>query len=176
MIDRYSAVISPPHIADGIVLASSTSLTDVSPTPNLVIPANFLVPGMILSVKARGKFSNTGTPTLLLGLYYGAVAGTKLAATGATTTTTGATNWPFRLDAEIQIRSIGASGSAVCTGAVNLAASLASFGTTVPIDASAVAAVSIDTTSAKALTVGAQWGTSSASNTLTCSYMRVEVL
>jgi hypothetical protein len=176
MIDRYSGIISPPWVADGSALASSAALTDVSPTPNTTIPANFLVPGMILRVVAHGRFSNTGTPTLLLGVYYGGVAGTKLAATGATTTTTGATNWPWRLEAEIVIRSIGSSGTAVTTGKVQIASSLTSFGTVIPIDAAATAAVTIDTTAAKALTIGAQWGASSSSNTLTCHSALVEAL
>lgn len=176
MIDRYTSIISPPWIASGAAYASSTSLTDVSPTPNLVIPANFLQPGMILRTVAHGWFSNTSTPTLLLGVYYGGVAGTELAATGATTTTTAATNWPWRLEAETVIRTIGSSGTALTTGRVHIASSLTNFGAAIPIDATATATVSIDTTTAKAWTIGAQWGTSSASNTLNCISCYVEAL
>lgn len=168
MIDRYSAVITPPWTADGTALASSAALTDVSPSPNCVIPANFLTPGMVITGEAHGRFSNTGTPTLLLGVYWGAVAGTELAAIAATITTTAATNWPWRMEFVTVIRAIGSSGSAVTTGKVWIASSLTNFGTTIPIDATATAAVSIDTTAAKALTIGAQWGTANAANTLTC--------
>lgn len=176
MQQTWSGIISPPYTADGAALASSNTLTDVNPTPNLVIPANFLVPGMRLRVTAHGRFSNTGTPTLLLGVYYGAVAGTKLAATGATTTTTSAVNWPWRLEATIVCRAIGSSGTLLTTGRVNIASSLTNFAADIPIDAAATAAVSVDTTSAKALTIGAQWGTANASNTLTCHDFLVESL
>ncbi len=38
-----------------------------------------------------------------------------------------------------------------------------------------VATATIDTTAAKALTIGAQWGTNSASNTITCHHFGVEI-
>ena len=166
----------PFATADGTAYNTSVTLTDVSPAPQLVIPANYLYPGAALRVMAHGRFSNTGTPTLILGVYWGGVAGTKLAATGATTTTTGATNWPWRLEATIICRAVGSSGSLITTGRVNIASSLTSFATDIPIDAAATAAVTVDTTSAKALTIGAQWGTSSASNTLTVHQFIVEAL
>lgn len=173
MQQTWVAPIAPVNTSDGTALASSTTLTDISPVPQITIPANFLVPGSRLEVEASGKFSNTGTPTLLLGVYWGGVAGTKLAATGATTTTTAATNWPWRIKANIDVRAIGTSGSFVTTGFVWLATSLTAF-STIPIDAAAVAAVSVDTTTAKTLTIGAQWGTSNASNTTTCVSVMVK--
>lgn len=163
----------PFAVADGAAYASSATITDVSPAPQLVLPANFLYPGMGLRVTAHGRFSNTGTPTLVLGVYFGAVAGVKLAATGATTTTTGATNWPFRLEATIICRTIGATGTLFTTGFVMLATSLTAV-STIPIDAAASAAVTVDTTAAKALTLGATWGTSNAANTLTTHQWIVE--
>jgi hypothetical protein len=122
-----------------------------------------------------GTFSNTSTPTLILGFYYGGVAGVALGATGATTTTTGATNWPWRLEMTCVVRSVGSSGTIMCQGTVDLATSLTAV-THIPIPATALATVSIDTTTAKAITCGATWGTNSASNTLMCHQMIVEAL
>jgi hypothetical protein len=162
------------HIAAGAAYASSTTLTDVSPLPSITIPAGWLQPGMMLKLKAFGTFSNTGTPTLLLGFYYGAVAGTALAATSAVTTTTGATNWQFYMEYEGRIRTNGATGTIMGCGFVDLATSLTAV-THRPIPETALATVSIDTTTAKAITLGAQWGASSASNTLTCHNFAAEI-
>ena len=110
----WEQLINPVAVADGTAYNTSTSLTDVNPTPNTVIPANYLQPGSMLRVTARAKFSNTSTPTLLLGIYYGGVAGTKLCAIGATTTTTGATNWPIQVEALINVRTISYPDGCVC--------------------------------------------------------------
>lgn len=174
MAQKWDFPLDPQHVASGSAYASSTTLTDVSATPNVTIPANFLQPGMMLKIKAFGTFSNTSTPTLLLGFYYGAVAGTALAATSAITTTTGATNWPFYIEYEGRIRTIGSSGTIMGGGWVDLATSLTAV-THRPIPETALATVSIDTTASKAITLGAQWGTNSASNTLTCVNITVEI-
>jgi hypothetical protein len=159
----------------GAALASSTTLTDISPAPQVTIPANYLYAGQRLRLKAYGLFSNTSTPTLLLGGYLGGVAGTLLAATAATTTTTGATNWAWDLELEIFVRTVGATGTVWCNGKVNLGTSLAAM-TPVWLPATQTQPVTVSTVVANALTVGAQWGTSSASNTITCEDAYVETL
>lgn len=161
----------------GIAYNTSVALTDVSPgaatAGALIIPANFLSIGSTIRVTASGTFSNTATPTLLLGVYYGAVAGVKLAATGATTTIVSAVNWPWRVEYTGVVRTIGSAGTLIGGGVVYLATSLTAY-SVIPIDAAAQAVATIDTTTAKAVTLGAQWGTSSASNTLTCNHFLVE--
>jgi hypothetical protein len=72
-----------------------------------------LEPGMELEMWAAGQFSNTGTPTLLLGFYYGGVAGLALAATSAIITTTGAAAWPWMMHYRGVVRAVGASGQIV---------------------------------------------------------------
>jgi hypothetical protein len=174
MLQKWVAPLDPQYIASGTALASSTTLTDVSPAPNKLIPANFLLPGMRIKVRAACTFSNTSTPTLLTGVYYGGVAGTALAATSAITTTTGATNWPINIWYEGTVRTIGATGTIMGYGFIDLATSLTAF-THRPIPETALATVAIDTTTSKAITLGAQWGTNSASNTLTCVDFTVEI-
>jgi hypothetical protein len=172
----WSSTIPPFQIADGTALASSTSLTDVSLAPQVTLPANTLEIGMKLQLEAFGQFSNTSTPTLLLGFYYGAVAGSALAASSAITTTTGAAAWPWMLRYRGQVRAVGSSGSIVGQGELLLGTALTAF-TVRPIpEVAASRTVTIDTTTAKALTVGAQWGTSSASNTLTLNDFTVTLL
>lgn len=168
--------IPPLHHASGSALASSTTLTDISPTPHIKLPANLLEVGSILRLRAAGQFSNTATPTLLLGFYYGAVAGVALGATAATTTTTGATAWPWVMEYQGRVRALGTSGQLVGQGYVHLGTSLTVL-TNVALPATAGArTVTIDTTVEKTITVGAQWGTSSASNTITCDELSVELL
>ncbi len=170
----YAAHWPPFYQAAGTAYNTSTTITDVNPVPNKVIPANYLEPGHMIECHAYGTFSNTSTPTLLLGFYYGAVAGTALAATSAITTTTGATNWQWVLHYEGEVRSVGSAGTIIGHGYLDLATSLTAF-THRPIPETALATVSIDTTTAKAITVGATWGTNSASNTLTCHGFRLFV-
>ena len=175
----WSEMVNPRQAANlpaAVAYASSAVLTDVSPgaatNASLVLPANFLEVGGTYRVRAAGTFSNTGTPTLLLGVYWGGVAGTALATSGAVTTTTGATNWPWLIDYEFTVRSVGSSGTVIGDGKLELATALTAYNTR-PLPAVAIAAVTVNTTAAAALTIGGQWGTLSASNTLTCTRFSV---
>lgn len=163
-VQSWTAVISPEYLADGAAYASSTTVTDVSPTPNTLIPAMYVHPNTVFEVRAAGRFSTSGTPTLNLGVYYGGVAGTALCTTGTVTTASGAANVTWDLTATLIVRSIGSAGSIFATGRVHGIASPAAV--MMPASAPAVTS-SLDLTSAKALTLGATWGTNSASNTLT---------
>lgn len=171
--NSWESLLNFPVLGAGTAYNTSVTLTDVTPAPQLILPANYLAVGSAFRVTAFGTFSNTGTPTLLLGVYYGGVAGVALGATGATTTTTGATNWPFRIEYTGIVRTTGTTGTIMGQGFVDLATSLTAV-TRIPIPATALATVSVDTTTAKAITIGAQWGTSSASNTLTVQGVLIE--
>lgn len=169
MRQYWWASIPPFHTADGTALASSTTLTDVSTAPQITLPANFLEAGMRVQLDADLTFSTTGTPTLLLGFYYGAVAGSALAASSAITTGSGAASWSARLRYLGKITAVGSSGSITGHGTLELGTSLTAFSVRPIPEVAASRTVTIDTTAAKALTVGAQWGTSNASNTITCN-------
>lgn len=163
-------------VGAGTALANSTTLTDISPAPQVVIPANYPYVGQRLRVTAYGTFSTTGTPTLLLGVYWGGVAGTLLAATAANTTASGVTNVPWQLFCDIYVRSTGASGTVWCNGQVTLSTTLAGAASFYNLPTTQTQPITISTTTANALTVGAQWGTASASNTITCQDAYVETL
>jgi hypothetical protein len=170
----WNAPLPPLNFASGTALASSTTLTDVSPTPQVNIAAGLLEPGMLIRLRAFGVWSNTGTPTLLVGFYYGGVAGVALAATSALTTASGVTNLPFDMEYVGRVRTNGSSGTIMGKGHFDFHTTLTAF-TVRPIPETTLATVTIDTTTSKALTVGAQWGTSSSSNTLTCHHLDVEI-
>ena len=99
----------------GVAYNTSTSITDVSPGANtagqaLTIQPNQLQVGTHLHVVAKGTVSNTATPNLTLGVYYGAVAGTALCTTGAIATVSGLSNNSFHLEADIWVVTTGVSG------------------------------------------------------------------
>ncbi len=159
----------------GAAYNTSITLTDVSPAPQFTLAAYQLLPGSIIRLRAVGVASNTGTPTLKLGFYFGGVAGIALAATSAVTTTTAMTNWLWSIEYLGVVRTSGTGGTIIGSGEFKIPTSLTAW-TTRPIPETALATVAIDTTIAKTITVGAQWGTSSASNTLTVHTFLVESL
>lgn len=177
MRQYWVAPLGPFHVANGSPLASSTTLTDISPAPNITLPGNLLEPASEIEISAMGEFSTTGTPTLLLGAYYGGVAAAlPLAATSAITTGSAAASWPWILWYRGVVRTVGSAGSINGQGWIKLGTSLIAF-TVRPIPETAAArTVTIDTTAAKAITIGAQWGTSSASNTVTCNDISVKLV
>lgn len=164
---------SPSRKEAGTALANSTTLTDITPAPQFTLPANFLQEGSTVTLKAWGVFSNTATPTLLLGFYYGGVAGVALGTTGAITTATGVTNVPWRIQMDIDVWTDGATGTCKTQGWAGLGTSVAAW-SFLPIPNTAnTGTVAIDTTAAKVVSVGAQWGAASASNTVTCHGFKV---
>ena len=171
----WESVLNAGLVGAGAAYNTSVTLTDVSAAPQLVLPANFFVPGSKIKVTASGTISAVATPTLLLGVYYGGVAGVALATTGAVTLTTTATGWAWRLEYTGEIRTTGAAGTIMGGGFCQIGTSLTSV-QVVPIPVTAQAVVAIDTTTSKAITIGAQWGTSAAGNTLLCNQMIVESL
>jgi hypothetical protein len=103
------------------------------------------------------------------------VAGSALAASSAVTTTTGATSWPITFRYRGRVRSIGTSGSIYGQGVYYLGTALTTFSTRAIPEVAASRTVTIDTTAAKSITVGAQWGTSNASNTITCNSISLDL-
>lgn len=176
MRQYWIAPIPPLHVADGTALANSTTLTDVSPSPAIVIPANTLEIGTEIELEAQLTFSNTGTPTLLVGFYYGAVAGSALAASSAVTTASGVTAVPVILRYRGVVRSVGSSGSIYGQGELLLGTALTAFSARPIPEVAASRTVTIDTTAAKSITVGAQWGTANASNTITCNDISLRIV
>jgi hypothetical protein len=173
----WEAVLNSPGLGAGANYTNSTTITDVSAAPQLQLPANFLYTGQSLRLTAFGTYQTSATtPTLVLGFYYGGVAGVALAASAAVTVSNTATvNWPWRLEATATVRSVGSSGTIVAQGFLDIATSLTAV-THAPIPATALATVTIDTTAAKALTVGATWGTAASTNILVCHQFLVEAM
>lgn len=170
--------LTPLHVADGAAFSAFTTFQDVSPAPQLVIPQQMMDVGMELVLYAHGEFSTTGTPTLSIGFWFNGTAGAAptsiLAQTTTTTTGSAAAAWPWEAWWRGRLRAIGASGSFKGTGTLNLGTSLTAMASPIPMPVTQGArTVTVDTTQPRAVGVGAAWGTSSASNSITCYNLSV---
>lgn len=164
--------LTPLHVADGSAFTTFTTFQDVGPSPQLVLPQQMMDVGMELFLYANGEFSTTGTPTLSIGFWFNGAAGAAptsiLAQTTATTTGSGAAAWQWEAWWRGRLRGIGASGSFKGTGGVHLGTSLTAMAAPIPMPTTqALRTVTVDTTANRAIGVGAAWGTSSASNSIT---------
>lgn len=131
----------------------------------LTLPANFLIAGRTIRITMRGHVSTTGTPNLTIRSKFGS---TELVTTTAFNAgTLSNIGWTWTCD--ITCRSTGASGTVVAsaTFAWNNGSQRNAVKTTT---------TTIDTTATQAVNVTAEWGTASASNTITAQLAQVEVL
>lgn len=147
--------------------AIANSVTETVIFENISLPAYYMQVPRRLRYKASGSHSTTGTPTLIFRLRWGGVSGTVICLSPTFTCGSGVTNNMWQLEIEIQTRSNGSTGTLICTGTIIV------NGATVPVQAwcvggaSAPAATTCNLTVATDLSLTAQWGTQSASNTLT---------
>lgn len=153
--------------ADGTAIHTTTTETIIF--PDVTFPANYMQDGRLVRLRAFGKLSTTATPTITFAIRWGGVGGTVLATSEAITTASGAANTAWSIEAYLQTRSNGATGSVIVMGdvRVNLTASTSTVGVFGVSGFDAPAAVTVDLTAATALSLTADWSANSASNTLT---------
>lgn len=164
--------------ADGTQISNSTA--EALMCPDFNVPAYYMAPGRTLEIEAWGVCSNVVTTpgTLTYRLRWGGLSGTVLLASAALgLDTTARTNALWRLVARIVCRSAGASGAVMSTGNVdqyNVLSSSAGnllpnlLGSAGAPAASGNAAVTVDTTSAKLLSLTAQFSVATSPTNLTC--------
>ena len=163
----------------GTAYASSTTLTDISAGGNTAgqafqftgtgAPISLQV-GQAFLVKANGIVSTTGTPNLTLGVYYGGVAGTALASTGAIAAGNNLSNVTWDLEVLCRVDAVGTSGSIRSIGKVVGPYSGVPL---LPASSSSANNVTVNTSTSNILTIGALWGTNSASNSIQCAQFDV---
>lgn len=170
-------------VADGTQILNSTSETIIAPDFTFSANDNRVYQGAAFNIRCWFEVSNVVTTpgTLTLRVRWGGVAGTLLATTGAIALdTTARTSYTGSLDADLVVRSIGAAGSMFVIGMVTLnnvpagaAAAPQGLYTMTAGGANVPASVgSLDTTSAKALSVTAQFSVNTATTQLT-NHLRV---
>lgn len=170
--------------ADGTAIASTT--TEAIIFPNVTIPANYLQDGRLLRLRAYGRHSTTGTPTLTFAVRWGGVSGTVIAQTGAITCGSGVTAAMWQVEVMVQVRSNGASGTVFAVGhavlgedaagSVGSATNASHEGFMGSAGVATPAAVTVDLTADTALSLTADWSANSASNTLTGHTYSIEAL
>ena len=173
-------------IANGTQISNTTTETIVC--PDFSIPAFYMTPGKTLHIRASGVNSNVVTTpgTLIIRVRWGGVAGTVLLASGAIgLDTTARTNALWRMEADIVCLTSGATGTFMSTGtlevynvlsstAANLLPSI--LGSAGNPAASGNAAVTVDTTTAKLLSVTAQFSVATSPTNLTCQTRIIQVI
>jgi len=164
--------------ANGAQISNTTTETIVCPDAN--VPAYWMVPGRTLLLVAWGVVSNVVTTpgTLIFRLRWGGVAGTVLLASAAQGLDTAAhTNAGWLLWSFITCRTEGATGTFNSFGQVmpfNLLASTAAnllpalLGSAGTPGTNANADVTVDTTTAKLLSLTAQFSVATNPTNLTC--------
>jgi hypothetical protein len=167
-------------IADGTQISNSASETIVC--PDFSIPAFYMAPGRTLRIFSAGLVSNVVTTpgTLTYRLRWGGVGGTALAASAALALdTTAHTNFGWTLQLYVVCRTAGATGTFLTSGNVWLGDTLTSTAANLLpaiMPASGNAAVTVDTTTAKLLSLTAQFSVSTNPTNLTAQIRTIESL
>lgn len=134
-------------------------------TGEKTLPANSLVVGKTLRIRALGVLSSTSTPNLTIVAKLGS---TTVATTGVVAQTGTPTNVGTELSVDITCRTAGASGSVFAQGFFR-------YGTVfMPI--AATAAVTLDTTAAQIIDLTATWSVANSGNTITGTNCVFELL
>lgn len=124
--------------------------------------------GTKLSLRARGNFSTTGTPTLSLGFWFGTRALSMtgdIAISSAITTGSGAAAWPWMMEWDGVCTKADVSGTYLGMGRLYLGTALTTFAAPVPIPITqALRTITIDTTIERAFGVSAAFSAASVSN------------
>lgn len=155
--------------ADGLTLASFTTSAPIFPT--LVLPSNFMKTGRIINVKARGIWAATGTPTYTFRLQF-TVGTVVTVVTSAAITVSALTNQAWELDADIQCRTEGVTGTVEGMGDLNMGGVT---GTQyLPATGTAPATATVDTTIAQTLGLEVASSVSNAANTLKGIVLKVK--
>lgn len=159
----YSAASNPAAIAN--------TATETAFARSFTLAANTLfTAGTILELEASGRFSTTGTPTLVFKFKIG----TLIVATFSFTTGAGVTNDAWSLKASVGVKTPGAGGILLIGPSIGIIGGFS--GTNVAAASSTVGAQGLDTNENKAVTLTAQWGAASASNTVTMDNFVVKVI
>lgn len=166
----YATPLGPFAPALGVAASTFTTRQDVSPLPCGILPANACELGTRIKIEASGHWSATGTPTLVLGFYAGAVTATGagsltsiLAETGAITLSA-TTDIPWHLDYTGIVTATGSTGSITGSGVVDMGSSLTAIASTSAPITLALRTVALNTSISNAIGVCATFSASSASN------------
>lgn len=152
-----------------VTVANTTSETSLvgSGSGFTSMPALFYTQYAVLRVKARGIISNTGTPNIQMRFRGGSAGTTELATTNNIATASSLSNTGWTLDLTLTCRTTGASGTAAVNGYLTIGTNTYPLANTTT--------KTIDTTGVQAHSVSVFWGAASASNTITCQELSLNL-
>ena len=167
--------------ATGTVLFTQTSTVTVANTVtetaitdggvgSLTLPANYLVAGRSFRLFGSGFHSNANNNTLRIRVKLGSVTVLDTGAQGSNAST----NDGFIISANITCRTTGASGTVMAQGEYKEFTGTPSAHDTYQLVNTAT--TTIDTTASNAISITVEWGTASASNTISLTNFTVEGL
>ncbi len=150
----------------------ANTATETVYASSYTIPANSLVAGSVIRLTLYGVYSTAlVAPSIRVKIKFGS---TIMLDTGVISPlVAGDTNVGWSATATFIIDSIGASGAIESQGVMLFQTSTTASATT---NVENTAAITVDTTTAQAITATIQWGTASASNTSTLREMVIELL
>ena len=155
-----------------VTVANSTTETSMLGTGvgSATLPANFAVVGRTIRVRSHGFISDTATPSSTIKIKLGSV--TLITSTG--TLPSGLSNAEVTFEFVFTFRSIGATGTVIGQGISRITSG--AFVSSAARALVMTAPATIDTTIANAMDVTYQWGTASASNTISMTNPIIEVI
>lgn len=169
VLHRPLGVSVPLYSAVGASTAITNTTTETLFSKSVSIPANVLQPGDIIRVRLQGIATATNsTDTLTIKLYIGGLTGSVVVATAAVDV---ADNDIFVIDADIVIRTSGATGTFVAAGMWNLGVE-----GTATFRAAKKASTTIDTTAAQVIGASATWSVASSGNSCRLDVLDVQLL
>lgn len=159
--------------ANGQVTNTTTETTLVGfGIGSLTFPANSLFVGRTIRLQLYGLLSTAAVPgTLRIQVKLGS---TTILDTAAQTVASTLSDFVWKIDAMITVRTTGATGTVMGQSAFEFQAS--SLAALLAWAMTNTAAVTVDTTVSNALDVTATWGTVSAANNIRCTNCTVESL
>lgn len=172
-VKQYASTTLFSQTATATITNTTSTLTLLSTgVGTLTLPANFWVTGKTLSINMGGVFSTLITPG---NVTISATLGATTIATGTITNIlASATNNAFMGFLDITCRATGGSGTIICNGNVNYDTGTLARGFLALNNAGATTLV--DTTASMAIDVKLAWATASASNVISSTTARVEIL
>jgi len=138
---------------------------------SLTLPPDFFVVGKSIRIRLRGLVSDTGTPDLTIRFKLGST----VIISGSGSLGLNITNKYFEVEAFISCRTVGETGTISAAGAFNYG-SVGSPPSSETIGITQLSPTTINTTISHNLDATVEWGTASASNTITSQVGIVEIL
>lgn len=164
LLNEFKTLVVSASVAASAAVSNTTTETAFDKT--VPIPADTLQPGDAIRVRAQAIATATNsTDTLDLQLRLGT---TDILATGAVDVANGDIGY---IDADIVIRTIGASGTMVAAGVVALGVP-----GTVTAKPKLMASTALDTTAAISVNISATWSAANAGNSVRLDVLDVQVV